>query len=359
MRGVVSESGVAVLKDVPIPIPREGQLLIRVQTCAVNRLDLLQAAGKYPSPKDAGPVLGVEICGTILSVGVGCRGDWCEGEQVVALVSGGGYSEFCISDERTAWRNRWPDLGLGQLSAIPEAMMTAYQLLFLVGNVQRGETVLMHAAASSIGQALIQMCVRKGVRVYATCRSADKAALCLQLGATECLVLGEGGGSGFAERVKALTRNQAGVHCVFCPVGNAYFHENVESLAVDGRYILYGTLSGASKELGGAVLGKLLGKRIAVLPSTLRTRSPDYKADLAAAVAADEECGLSAIGEAEGNIKILVDEVFALEDFAEAHTKMAANRNMGKLVLTVTETANASEFFRRELSEIVDRYKDK
>ena len=359
MRGVVTEGGAAVLVDVPIPIPAEGHLLVRVQTCAVNRLDILQSTGKYPPPKDAGPVLGVEICGTIVSIGPGCRGSWVEGEQVIALVTGGGYAEFCVSDERTTWRNTWPELSLSQLCAIPEAMMTSYQLLFLVANVRHGETALLHAAASSIGQALIQMCVRKGVRVLATCRSPDKAALCARLGASEVIVTDSAGGGGFADKVKAATKGQ-GVQHVLCPVGDAYFGENLDSLAVDGRYTLYGNLSGSAEQpeqLGSGVLSRLLAKRIALLPSTLRGRSPDYKATLAAALEEDEDCGLSAIGNGDGQLKIEVDDVFSLESFAEAHAKMRSNSNTGKLCLTVTQTADAIEFFRGELERVQERYK--
>ena len=144
---------------------------------------------------------------------------------------------------------------------------------------------------------------------------------------------------------------------VICPVGNAYFFENIESLAIDGRYTLYGSLSGTEKELGGTVLAKLLAKRIAILPSTLRGRSREYKAELARALTEDEDCGMSQIGDRDGCIRIKVDEVFPLEAFNEAHTKMARNSNVGKLVLTVTEVSGAIESFRSELSSVMERYK--
>ena len=349
MRGVVAADGAATIKEIPIPIPGEGQVVIRVQCCAVNRLDLLQVSGAHPPPRGAGPVLGVEVAGTFVSAGEGCTGDWREGETVCALAMGGGYAEFCVASEKTTWpcARLVPTMSLAQLSAIPEAMMTAYQLLFFVAEAKRGETVLLHAAASSIGQALIQMCVRKGIRVLATTRSLDKRETCLQLGASECFVVS---GSFSAEVLQAA---KGGVDAVFCPVGYSYFTENVASLAIDGRYILYGTLSGAAEEPGPNVLGKLLAKRISLLPSTLRSRSDAYKAELGARLAADEECGISAI--IPSKYQIHVDEVLPLERFADAHAKMSSNSNIGKIVLTVTANASAIEFFRAELDTVMKR----
>lgn len=352
MRGVLAAEGAASLQEIPIPIPGEGQVVIRVQCCAVNRLDLLQVSGAYPPPRGAGPVLGVEVAGTFVSAGEGCTGEWIEGETVCALITGGGYAEFCVASEKTTWKceRLVPALSLAQLASIPEAMMTAYQLLFLVAKVQRGETVLLHAAASSIGQALIQMCVRKGVRVIATTRSPEKRDVCLQLGASECFVVSASPVS-FSGAV--LQSAKGGVDAVLCPVGNSYFAENVSSLAVDGRYILYGMLSGAVEEPGQNALGKLLAKRISLLPSTLRSRSDAYKAELGALLAADEDCGIGAI--IPSNYQIHVDEILPLERFVDAHAKMASNSNVGKLVLTVTANASAIEFFRAELDGVMKR----
>ena len=225
--------------------------------------------------------------------------------------------------------------------------MTAYQLLFMVGQVKRGETVLLHAAASSVGQALTQMCVRKGIRVLATTRSHGKVAVCKQLGA-ECF---EVSSPTFSEDVLRVA--QGGVHAVFCPVGNSYFAENCACLAVDGRYILYGMLSGQTEDLDPGVLGKLLAKRISLLPTTLRSRSDSYKAELGARLSSDEECGLPAL--LSSYFSILVDEVLPLERFAEALAKMKSNANIGKLVLTVTSNASAIEFFKAELDGVLKR----
>jgi len=175
----------------------------------------------------------------------------------------------------------------------------------------------------------------------------------MRLGAAKALVVDS---PSFADDVKSATQKGLGVQVVVCPVGNSYFNGNVDCLAIDGRYVLYGNLSGATQDLGPAALSKLLAKRVSLLPSTLRSRSLEYKADLAAALAADAECGLSAIGEGEGQIKIKVDEVIPLEHFATAHAKMASNANAGKLVLTVTQTADAIEFFRAELDKVQQRW---
>lgn len=355
MRGVIAKDGKAVIiSDMAIPIPPDGHVLIRVQCAGVNRLDLLQITGAYPPPCNAGPILGVEIVGTIISISIGCQLPWTEGEQVIALVSGGAYAEFCVADERTVWKNCFPCLSLAQLAAIPEAFMTAYQLLFLVAEVQQGDTVLIHAAASTIGQTLIQMCVRKGIVVFATCRSAEKCTTCRSLGASECFLISNETPL-FADAVKTANKG-CHVQHVLCPVGNSYLHENVSVLAVDGRYTLYGTLSGG-EVLGYTVLSKLLSKRISLLPTTLRSRSASYKAHLAKLLKDDPDCGLMALRESENKMQVLVDSVYSLDNCAEAHLKMSRNENVGKIVLTITDAASAIEFFKAELDGMKERYR--
>ena len=359
MRGCIVVDGSATcVEDLPIPIPAAGELLLRVQACAVNRLDLLQVRGIASPPPGVTEVLGVECVGTIVSRSSDCRSDFAEGEQVVALVSGGAYAEFVASHESTCFRTTTtPQLAgarsLAELASIPEAFMTAYQLLFFVSRVSPGESVLIHAGASSVGQALIQMCVRIGVAVFATSRTRQKCALCKSLGAADCFLLPPEDAR-FADKV--IDANHGPVHHVLCCIGHSYFYENVHALAVDGTYTLYGTMGNAGCTAASSEanwMPKLMAKRIKLCTTTLRNRSAEYKAELAKALREDDVCGLSSTKPFIVN----VSQVFTLEDLEAAHTVMASSANAGKLVLTVTHNADSVEFLRRELDELSRRFK--
>ena len=337
-----------VVEDLPIPVPEPRELIIRTQACAVNRLDLLQVKGGLPPP-GVTSILGVECVGTVVSRHADCELDFAEGDQVIALVSGGAYAEFVNADERTVFRTL-PGLSTAALAAVPEAFMTAYQLLFDVANVKPGQSVLIHAAASSVGQALIQMCVRNGVICYGTSRTLGKCVLCKSLGAADCFLL-PAAAAKFAESVKAAN-NGAPMDHVLCPIGSAYFQENCKSLCMDGHYTLYGTMGGP----GGPTddwMPTLLAKRITLHSTTLRSRSATYKASLAKSLRDDTVCGFASSGEWVVN----VHSVRPLEKVQEAHAEMASSSNAGKIVMTVTHVADSVEFLRRELEGVLGRYK--
>ena len=193
---------------------------------------------------------------------------------------------------------------------------------------------MLHAAASSIGQAAIQLAVSHGATVIATTRSPDKAALCNQLGANNTIVINEDGS--FADTVK-LTNNGRGANVILDPVGASYLTENVNAVDYDGRIVMYGLLSGSKVE-DPQFLKKLLFKRASLLPSTLRARDVDYKKRLIHDLLTDEDA-LPAV--MSGRIKVEVDSIFALDDVVHAHTLMAKNENSGKILLAVSESAQA------------------
>lgn len=257
-----------------------------------------------------------------------------EGDAVMALLPGGGYAEYCVCDERTV--TRVPSgLSLLTASALPEAFMTAYQLLLLVARLQPGETVLMHAAASSVGQAAIQMAVRKGARVLVTTRSPQKLDTCLSLGASGGVVVGPE--RAFADEVLAMTGG-AGVQAVLDPVGADYLQENLRALQTDGRLVSYGLLSGGvvPPELNSqspTLLQQLLFKRVSLLGSTLRARAVHYKQDLLAALLHDQDAGFPAVS--AGHIRVNVSLVLPLSEVERAHDVMQRNENTGKIVLEV------------------------
>jgi putative PIG3 family NAD(P)H quinone oxidoreductase len=334
--------------NIPLPEPGPREVLIRVSCSALNRMDLLQAAGKYPVPPGASQTIGVEVSGTIVAMGEECSSDLKVNESVMALLPGGGYAEFCVVDERTVMRTI-PGLEPQVSASIPEAFMTAYQLCFFVGRIQSGESVLIHAAASSVGQAAIQMLKKKGAKVFATVRSQDKHDRCMELGADAAIVLPTENAK-FAQWM-ADSNGGKKADAILDPVGTAYLAENLDALAIDGRLVGYGLMSG-----GGVTdpmfLNKLLAKRISLLFSTLRSRTEEYKKELIHALSTDP-VGLPAI--ASGDIKVIVDRTFHMEEILEAHEVMRKNNNIGKIVLLVTSTATAIDFFTKELNSLGKR----
>mmetsp|Transcript_8854 Transcript_8854/g.15069 ORF Transcript_8854/g.15069 Transcript_8854/m.15069 type:complete len:382 (+) Transcript_8854:64-1209(+) len=324
--------------DVPVPIAAPGEVLIRVHYTALNRMDLLQAKGRYPLPPGTSDILGVEVSGVVVAAPTGSRLQ--EGDEVMALLPGGGYAEYCVCDERTVTPVP-AGLSLLTASALPEAFMTAYQLLFLVARLQPGETVLMHAAASSVGQAAIQMAVHKGARVLVTTRSPQKLDTCLSLGAAGGVVVGPD--RAFADEVLAMT-GEAGVHVVLDPVGADYLQENLRALQTDGRLVSYGLLSGGvvPPELNSqspTLLQQLLFKRVSLLGSTLRAREVSYKHDLLGALLRDQEAGFPAVS--AGHVRVNVSLVLPLSEVVQAHEVMQRNENSGKIVLEVLAEGGA------------------
>jgi len=334
--------------NVPLPEPGPREVLIRVLCSALNRMDLLQAAGKYPVPKGASEVLGVEVSGTIIAMGAECSCGFQINETVMALIPGGGYAEFCVSDERCLMRSI-PGMEPHVAAAIPEAFMTAYQLCFLVGKIQPGESVLLHAAASSVGQAAIQMLVRKNVRVFATVRSESKQVRCMELGCTGAIVM-KSADDRFTEWLLEANDGKR-MNAILDPVGLTYSQENIDVLDMDGRLVLYGLMSGGAVN-DSMFMNKLLAKRLTVTASTLRSRSVEYKQSLIAALSADPD-GLPAI--ASGEIRVIVDRTYQMEEVLEAHEFMRKNNNIGKIVLLVTSTASAIDFFQKELQSLGKR----
>jgi NADPH:quinone reductase-like Zn-dependent oxidoreductase len=221
---------------------------------------------------------------------------------------------------------------------MPEAFMTAYQLLFFIAQLVRGESVLLHAAASSIGQAAIQMCVQRGIKVYVTTRSVEKLDICLALGATAGVVVGSD--YHFATQVQEANGGML-VDVVLDPVGATYLKDNLKILQYDGRLVSYGLLSGGivPNELNSdtssspTFLKQLLFKRISFLASTLRARSVEYKANLITALLLDHEAGYPAVS--SGRIHVNISKVFPMADAARAHAMMGRNENIGKIILEV------------------------
>jgi tumor protein p53-inducible protein 3 len=309
--------------DVPTPKPQD--LLIKVFCTAINRADILQREGHYPPPAGESPIIGLEAAGEVVACGADCQRGFRLGDRVMALLPGGGYAQFARVHDGSVMRIP-PALSFEQAAAIPETWLTAFQLLHRVAHLRKGDYVLVHAGASGVGTAAIQLAVLAGAKPIAVVGSAPKVEYCLSLGAIAGL-LHSAPQTPWADEVLRITGG-AGVDVILDCIGASHFRSNLKCAATDSRWVLYGLMGGGELEEKTS-LAPLLRKRIQLLSSTLRTRSLDYKADLCA--------GLSELLPrfASGELKVVVDAAFDLKDIGRAHERMHAAQNMGKVVVRV------------------------
>ncbi len=297
------------------PAPGPGEILIKVAAAGVNRPDLLQRLGSYPPPPGAPATLGLEVAGEV----VVASGRWNVGDKVCALVGGGGYAEYVVVDARHALPIPG-DLDLVHAAALPETVFTVFANVFEHGALKAGETLLVHGGTSGIGTTAIAMAKAAGAKVIATGRGADKKAKALELGADIAI---DAKAEDFAEVVKAA----GGADVVLDMVGASYFEKNLDALNTGGRIVYIASLGGAMLEVP---VMKVMQKRAVITGSTLRPRSADEKARLAAEV---ERVAWPWV--AAGKLKPIVDATFPLADAAKAHAHLEAGEHVGKVVLTV------------------------
>ena len=309
------------LGEHPDPAPAPGELLVDVRATALNRADTMQRRGNYPVPEDASEILGLEMAGTVAEAGTECTG-WSEGDRVFGLLAGGGYAERATIPHEVAMPI--PEaLSFEEAAAVPEVFLTAYQALHWLGELQRGERVLIHAGASGVGTAATQLAVEAGAEVLATA-SAPKHDRCRAMGARVAI---DYRSEDFAARVEEVTGG-AGVDVILDFIGAPYFQKNIQSLRTDGRVVQLATLGGATVE--EVSLRALMAKRVHLMATTLRSRSLDYKIRLS------QEFAAYALPLFEkGTLRPVIDCVYDWGHAAEAHRRMEANENAGKLVLRV------------------------
>jgi putative PIG3 family NAD(P)H quinone oxidoreductase len=304
--------------DAPDPIPADGELLVRVRAAGVNRAELLQRAGKYPPPPGASPILGLELVGEVIHDAHGFRA----GERIMAVVTGGAYAEYAVVPAGMVIRV--PDAFSDEdAAAIPEAFLTAYVNLFALGRLSAGETVLIHAGASGVGTAAIQLARSAGARVLVTAGTDEKCAFCLDLGAERAIHYKR---ESFAEAVKAHT-DGLGVDLVLDFIGAPYWSDNVGVLRRGGRLMLIGFLGGAAGSLN---LGAIMTKNLTVTGTTLRGTPLAQKVEWVAAFTA-----FAMPHFARGELRPILDSTFPLSRAAEAHRRMGADANIGKIILRV------------------------
>ena len=309
------------LVDLPDPEPGAGDLLVEVAATAVNRADVLQRRGMYPPPPGAPDTLGLELAGTVVGMGAGVTG-WSIGDEVCAVVGGGGYASLAVVPASTAMPLP-PGLDVVTAAAVPEVFATAYDNVFLRAGLRGGQAVLLHGGSSGVGTAGIQLAKRAGAVVAVTVGTEEKAAACRDLGADLAVNYRET--DSFADAVrKGLGR---GVDVVLDIIGGPYLKENLKVLKPEGRLVVIGLMGGAKAEVN---LGVLLAKRLSVMGSTLRARPVAGKAALAERLVADVWPGF-----ADGTLRPVVSSTYPLERVAEAHAELEASGHIGKILLTL------------------------
>ncbi len=309
------------LATVPDPVPTPEQVLVRVRATALNRADTLQRKGAYPPPPGESDILGLELAGEVEAVGSAVQGVK-PGDRVCALIGGGGYAEKAVVDARMLipMPESW---SFTQGAAVPEVFFTAQETMFTLGNLTAGETALIHAAASGVGTAGIQMAREIGARVLVTAGSAEKIQRCLNLGAHAGCNYKE---RDFAEWVQEVT-NKQGVDLIEDFIGATYWERNLKSLRTCGRLVLVGTMGGVKVETS---LLLIMSKRLQIFGSVLRARP------LAEKIAVTQRfCQNWLPLLASGRIQPIVGHVFPLAQAADAHRYMEENKNFGKIVLSV------------------------
>lgn len=311
------------------PEPEIGpdDLLVEVHATALNRADLMQRAGKYPPPDGVTEILGLEAAGRVAAVGENVE-QWEVGDRVMGLLPGGGYAEYVKMDAGMALPIP-ASLSFIEGAAIPETFLTAYQALVWLGETEPGDHVLVHAGASGVGTAALQIARELGAHPYATV-SAPKVERARAIGAEEAV---DYEAESFDEVILQETDGH-GADVIVDFIGAPYLEPNLNALALDGRIVLLATLGGYRAEEFD--LRQLFRKRGTLRASTLRNRSADYKRRLAG----DVERDLLPLF-AEGSIEPVIDRIYEWEDVAEAHRHMEANRNVGKIVLQVRRSEDA------------------
>lgn len=325
MRAVVAAQPggpeVLAVREVEDPHAGPGEVLLEVAAAGVNRADTLQRRGHYPPPPGASNVIGLECSGTVAAVGAGDT-EWAVGDEVCALLAGGGYaSRVAVPAGQVLPLPAGVDLVTA--ATLPEVAATVWSNVFMVAHLQPGEALLVHGGAGGIGTFAIQLAAALGARVFATAGSAEKVALCRELGAEDAFDYRE---QDFVEEVVRATGG-AGADVVLDVMGASYLGRNVAALATSGRLVVIGLQGGATGELD---LGVLLRKRGAVIATALRSRPVAEKSAICAAVREHVWPLVT-----EGRIRTMRQSTFPLAEAGAAHALMEAGTHSGKIVLTV------------------------
>ncbi|MFA7603851.1 MAG: NAD(P)H-quinone oxidoreductase [Novosphingobium sp.] len=321
--GFAAPGGPDVLRPetLPVPAPGTGEVLIKVAYAGVNRPDVVQRQGHYPAPPGASPIPGLEIAGEIVALGDGVV-ELVPGQQVCALVAGGGYAEYCLAraDHCLAVPEALP---LAEAAALPETLFTVWHNVFERGWATEGETILVHGGTSGIGTMAVMLGRLFDLTVIVTCGGPEKCARALEIGAAHAI---DYKAQDFVAEVARITGGK-GVNLVLDMVAGDYVPRNLKCLAEDGRHVTIAVQGGARAEINMAVV---MSRRYTLTGSTLRPRSAAFKALLAQDIARNVWPFVEA-----GRLRPVMDMTFPLAEAAAAHARMEAGAHIGKIVLEV------------------------
>jgi NADPH2:quinone reductase len=312
---------VLVPREIAVPQPGDTELLVKVRAAGVNRPDVMQRKGHYPPPPGAPDTPGLEISGEVAAVGSKVT-RWKVGDKVCALVVGGGYAEYCVTDEATAIAIP-KGFSFVEAAAIPETFMTVWHNVFERGALKAGETILIHGGSSGIGTAAIMLAKQFGAKVIATAGSAEKCEACRQLGADVAIDYNK---EDFVAATKAATDNK-GAELILDMVGGDYVERNFQAAAVEGRIVQIATQKGTKVNID---IRPIMQKRLIFTGSTLRPRPVKDKAAIAHALEAKAWPLLEA-----GKVRPVIDSTYPLARAADAHARMETSLHVGKIVLEI------------------------
>ncbi len=329
MKAVLMEGfgGVEVLKlgEVDRPVPKEGEVLVKVYATSINRPDLVQREGKYPPPPGDSEILGLEVAGVIEELGAGVTG-WKKGDRVVSLVGGGGYAEYAVA--YACHLMPIPEsVSFEEAACICESYITAFLNVFMIGGLQDGETAILHGGGGGVNTAAIQLCkaLAPKSKLIVTA-SPEKLERVKQLGAD--LVINFKETPDFSEAVKEFT-NKKGVDVILDHVGAKYLAPNMNSLGYKGRLVIIGVISGIKAELN---LALMMVKRQQIIGSVLRSRPVSEKGEIAA-----EFVRRAMPKFADRTIVPIIEKVFPIEEVVAAHRMMEEDKHFGKIVLKIAQ----------------------
>lgn len=305
------------LTDLPDPVPGPGEVLVEVAATAVNRADTLQRQGFYPPPPGASEVLGLECSGTVAALGEDVTG-WSVGDQVCALLAGGGYAEK-VAVPAGQLMPVPQGLSLTEAAALPEVACTVWSNVFMVAGLQPGERFLVHGGAGGIGTFAIQVASALSAKVFTTAGSAEKLAVCADLGADVTINYRE-------ESFLTVLKEAGGADVILDNMGAKYLPDNVKALAMEGRLVIIGMQGGTKGELD---IARLLGKRGAVIATSLRSRPTEDKAAICASVVEHVWPLVE-----DRQVRPVVHTTLPLEKVAAAHQLMEDSDHIGKILLT-------------------------
>ncbi|MEH3110864.1 MAG: NAD(P)H-quinone oxidoreductase [Agrobacterium cavarae] len=308
----------------PLPSPKAGELLVKVQAAGINRPDVAQRQGNYPAPKDASPVLGLEVAGEVVALGEGVS-DFQIGDRVCALANGGGYAEYCVvpAGQALPFPKGYDAV---KAAAVPETFFTVWANLFQMAGLTEGESVLIHGGSSGIGTTAIQLAKAFGAEVYTTAGSKEKCDACENLGAKRAINYKQ---EDFAAVIKDATGGK-GVDVILDMIGASYFEKNIASLAKDGCLSMIAFLGGTIAEK--VDLRPIMVKRLTVTGSTMRPRTADEKRAIRDELVEQVWPLLEA-----GKVAPVIHDVIDFDQVSEGHRLMESSSHIGKIVMRISE----------------------